>query len=93
MDRSQSLNAPLYFDGSNYVFWKVRMHAFLCTIDETIWDSIENGYVRHTTAKPEWDKAAFALANANSKAINSIFCGVSTDEFHKVSHVKTTKKA
>ena len=93
MDRSQSLNAPLYFDGSNYVFWKVRMHAFLCTIDETVWDSIENGYLRRTTTKPEWDKAAFALANANSKAINAIFCGVSTDEFHRILHVKTTKEA
>ena len=29
----------------------------------------------------EWDKAALALANANSKAINVIFCGVSTDNF------------
>ena len=93
MDRSQSLNAPPFFDGSNYVFWKVRMCAFHCAIDETVWDSIENGYVRPTTAKFEWDKAALALANANSKAINAIFCGVSTDEFHRISHVKTTKKA
>ena len=69
------------------------MHAFLCTIDETVWDSIENGYLRRTTTKPEWDKAAFALANANSKAINAIFCGVSTDEFHRILHVKTTKEA
>ena len=40
----------------------------------------------------EWDKATLALANANSKAINAIFCGVSTDEFHKISHVETTKE-
>ena len=33
------------------------------------------------------------MANTNSKAINAIFCGVSTNEFHKVSHVKTAKKA
>ena len=29
MDRSQSLNVPPYFDGSNYAFWKVRVRAFL----------------------------------------------------------------
>ena len=92
MDRSQSLNAPPYFDGSNYAFWKVRMRAFLCAIDETVQDSIENGWVRPTTSKAEWDKATLALANANSKAINAIFCGVPIDEFHKISHVKTTKE-
>ena len=33
------------------------------------------------------------MANANSKAINVIFYGVSTDEFHKISHVETAKEA
>ena len=33
------------------------------------------------------------MAIANSKAINAIFCGVSSDEFHKISHVKTAKEA
>ena len=69
------------------------MRAFLCAIDETIWDFVENGWVRPITAKVKWDKAALALANANSKVINAIFCGGSTDEFHRISHVKTTKEA
>ena len=38
-------------------------------------------------------RAALALANANNKAINAIFYGVSTDEFHRISHVKTAKEA
>ena len=45
------------------------------------------------TPKSEWDKVALALANANSKAINTIFCGVSTDEFHKILHVEIAKEA
>ena len=65
----------------------------LCTVDESVWDSVENGYVKPTTAKAEWDKAALALASANSKAINAIFCGVSLDEFHRILHMKTTKEA
>ena len=93
MDRSQSLNAPPYFDGSNYAFWKVHIRAFLCAIDEMVWDSVENGYVRPTTAKSKWDKAILTLANTNSKAINAIFCVVSTNEFHRISHVKTAKEA
>ena len=69
------------------------MCAFLCAINETIWDSIENGWVRPATPKAEWDKVAIVMANANNKTINAIFSGISTDEFHKLSHVKTTQEA
>ena len=69
------------------------MRAFLCAIDESVWDFIENGYVKPRMAKFNWDKAALALANANSKAIDAIFCGVSSDEFHRISHVGTAKEA
>ena len=93
MDRSQSLNTPPYFDGSNYAFWKVRMRAFLCSIDETVWDVAEVGWTRHEAVKSTWDKAAFAIANANSKALNAIFCGVSLDEYHKISQVTIVNEA
>ena len=93
MDQSQSLNASPYFDGSNYAFWKVRMKAFLCLIDETVWDAVDVGWTRLEAAKSTWDKAALAVANANSKALNAIFCGVSSDEFHKISHVTIAKQA
>ena len=58
MDRSQSLNAPPYFDGSNYAFWKVSMRAFLCSIDEAVWDAVEIGWTKPEAAKSTWDKAA-----------------------------------
>ena len=91
MDRSQSLNAPPYFDGSNYAFWKVR--AFLCSIDEAIWDAVEIGWTKPEAAKSTWDKAALATSNANSKALNAIFCGVSSNEFHRISHITVAKEA
>ena len=92
MDRSQSLNAPPYFNGSNYVFWKVRMMAFLCSIDETVWDAMNVGCTRPKVAKSIWDKEALVAANANSKAFSAIFCGVSPDEFHKISHITIAKE-
>ena len=46
-----------------------------------------------TTAKFEWDKAVLALANANNKAINAIFCGVSTNESHRISHMEIAKES
>ena len=93
MDWSQSLNAPPYFDGSNYAFWKVRMRAFLCSIDESIWDAFDIGWIRLEEAKSTWDKAALAASNSNSKALNAIFCGVSQDKFHRISHITIAKKA
>ena len=93
MDRSQSLNALPYFDGSNYAFWKVRMRAFLCSIDESVWDAVDIGWTRPEAAKFTWDKAALAASNANSKALNAIFCGVSLDEFHRISHITVAKEA
>ena len=93
MDRSQSLNAPPHFDGSNYAFWKVQMRAFLCSTNEAIWDAVDVGWTRLEAAKSTWDKAALAAANANSKALNAIFCGVSPNEFHKISHITIAKEA
>ena len=92
MDRSQSLNAPPFFDGSNYAFWKVRMRAFLCSIDERVWDAVENGWTRPEVVKSTRDKATLVMANAKSKALNVIFYGVSPDEFHRISHVTIAKE-
>ena len=64
MDRSQSLNVSPFFYGNNYAFWKVCMRAFLCSIDDTVWDAVEAGWTRPEAAKSTWDKGAFAAANA-----------------------------
>ena len=92
MDRSQSLNVLPYFYGNNYAIWKVRIRAFLCSIDDNVWDAVEVGWTRPEVAKSTWDKAALAAANANSKALNAIFYGVSLDEFHKFSHIIVAKE-
>ena len=93
MDWSQSLNAPPYFDGSNYAFWKIRMRAFLCFIDKSVWDAVDIGWTRPEVAKSTWDKAALAASYANSKALNAIFYDVSPDEFHRISHITVAKEA
>ena len=93
MDRSQSVNAPPFCYGSNYAFWKVRIRAFLCSIDDSVWDAVEIGWTRLEATKSTWDKVALMAANANSKALNAIFCCVSPNEFHKISHVTIDKEA
>ena len=69
------------------------MRAFLCSIDESVWDAIDIGWIRPKVAKSTWDKVALAASNANSKALNAIFCGVSADEFHRISHITIAKEA
>ena len=49
------------------------MRAFLCSIDETVLDAVDVGWTRPKAAKSTWDKANFAVANANSKALNAFF--------------------
>ena len=44
-------------------------------------------------AKSTWDKVTLATENANSKALNAIFCGGFPDEFHRISHVTVAKEA
>ena len=68
------------------------MKAYLCSIDESVWDVVEIGWTRSEAAKSEWDKAALTTANANSKALNAIFYGVSPDEFYRISHVTIAKE-
>ena len=69
------------------------MRAFLCSIDDVVWDAVEVGWTKPEAAKSTWDKAALAAANANSKALNAIFCGVSLEEFHRISHITVAKEA
>ena len=49
------------------------MRAFLCSIDEIIWDVVDVGWTRLEVAKSTWDKVALAATNTNSKVLNAIF--------------------
>ncbi|KAB1219783.1 hypothetical protein CJ030_MR3G005792 [Morella rubra] len=51
MDRGQLLSVPSFFDGSNCAYWKVRMRAFLKSIDERVW----------TAMSLEWEKASIIV--------------------------------
>ena len=53
MDHGQSLIIPPPFDGTNYVYWKVRMRVFLQSLDEKVWMA--------------WDDDTIKDANFNSR--------------------------
>ena len=93
MDRGQSLIVPSLFDGTNYAYWKVRMRAFLQSLDERIWHAVEIGWVQPKKALANWDEAKIKAANFNSRALKALFSAVTNEEFKKISLTETTKEA
>ena len=93
MDRGQSLIIPPLFDGTNYVYWKVRIIAFLQSLDEKVWQVVEIGWTKPTEALADWDDAKIKVKNFNSKALNALFSAVTNEEFKKISSTETAKKA
>ena len=88
MEHGHSLVIPPYFDGNNYVYWKVRMKAFLKSIDERVWNSVEYRWEKLTTPVSEWSTSQKEVAAFNSKAMNAIFNAVFMEEFRIISNVE-----
>ncbi|XP_022870860.1 uncharacterized protein LOC111390104 [Olea europaea var. sylvestris] len=91
---SQSLYVPPYFYGSSYAYWKVRMYAFLKSLDERVWVSIQNSRKPPSTTVSGvviptdislWTKDALAEYNWNSKGLHALFMSMSPEEFRIVS--------
>ena len=93
MDRGQSLIITPLFDDTNYVYWKVRMRAFLQSLDEKVWQAIEIGWTKPKKAPADWDDAKIKVANFNSRALNALFNAVTNEEFKKISSIETAKEA
>lgn len=98
---SQSLSVPPFFDGSNYAYWKVRMCAFLKSLDEHVWISVQNGWKPSSTTVSGtinltdislWTKDELAACNWNSKGIHALFMALSPEEFRRVSMCETAKE-
>ena len=94
MDRGgQSLIIPHLFDDTNYAYWKVRIKAFLQSLDEKVWQAMEIGWTKPKEAPADWDEAKIKAANFNSRALNALFSAVTNEEFKKISSTETAKEA
>ena len=93
MNRGQSLLISPLFDGTNYTYWKVRMKVFLQALGEQVWQAIEVGWIKPKEALVDQDDATIIAANFNSRAMNALFCGVTIEEFKKISSTEVAKKA
>ena len=66
MDRGKSLIVPPLFDGTNYAYWKVRMRAFLQSLDEKAQLAIEVEWTKPTELPMSQDDNKIKAANFNS---------------------------
>ena len=93
MDCGQSLLTPPLLDGINYAYWKVRMKGFLKALGEQVWQAVEVGWIKPKEALVDWDEATIKAENFNNRALNALFCGVTNEEFKKISSTKVAKEA
>ena len=89
MDKGQSLIIPPLFDDTNYAHWKVRMRAFLQSLDEKVWQVVEIGWTKPKEVPADWDEAKIKATNFNSRALNALFSAVINEEFKKISSTET----
>ncbi|KAG9458331.1 hypothetical protein H6P81_002839 [Aristolochia fimbriata] len=97
-----SSTCPPLLEGTNYPYWKARMTAYIKSIDEDAWLTVLEGWSRPTVVlegkmldKPQknWTDEEKKSSNLNSKALNAIFCGVSLEEFSRMSPIASVKEA
>ena len=79
MDKGQSLIIPHLFGGTNYAYWKVRMRAFLQSLDEKVWQAVEISLTKTKEASANWDEVKIKAANFNSRALNALFSVVTNE--------------
>ena len=93
MDHGQSLFIPPLFDGTNYAYWKVHMKGFLQALSEQVWQAIKVGQIKPKDVSVDWDEETIKAENFNSRALNALFCGVTNEEFKRISSTKVAKEA
>ena len=84
---------PPHFDGNDYAYWKVRMKAFLKSLDERVWLAMETPQARPNVAVAEWSTTQKEATSFNSKAMNAIFNAVFIEEFKRISNVEVAHTA
>eukprot|EP00253_Pinus_taeda_P026912 PITA_26912 len=88
-EREASIRPPI-FDGSNFIFWKVRITTYLQSLGTKVWDIVETGYTfpsatpTDTTGKKQYE--------TNAKVVNTLLGILSQSEFIKVMQLKTAKE-
>ncbi|CAL5438164.1 unnamed protein product [Camellia sinensis] len=92
---------PPFFNGSNYIFWKIRMKIFIQSLNYELWRIIVNGHkIPSKTIQGrilpkeeyEWDNNDLRNIQMNAKAMNLLFCALDFNEFKIISTCESAKE-
>eukprot|EP00253_Pinus_taeda_P031766 PITA_31766 len=88
-EREASIRPPV-FDGTNFVYWKVRVTAYLQSLGTEVWDIIDTGYT--FLASTPTDLTEKKKYETNAKAVNTLLGCLSQSQFFKVMQYKSAKE-
>ena len=69
------------------------MKVFLQALGEQVWQAVKVGWIKPKEASMDWNNATIIMANFNNRALNALFCGVTNEEFKKISFTEVAKEA
>eukprot|EP00253_Pinus_taeda_P022119 PITA_22119 len=84
-EREAPIKPPI-FDGTNFVYWKVRVTTYLQSLGTEVWDIIDTGYT-FPSATP-MDLAEKKQFETNANAVNTLLGCLLQSEFVKVKRAK-----
>jgi len=91
--------API-FDGENYDYWKECISIHIQSVDMDVWDPVANGRfqpqvvangVAQYKPKANWNDDDKKNVQYDLKARNILISSLGVNEYHSVSHCKTSK--
>ena len=91
--------API-FDGENYGYWKECMSVHIQSGDMDVWDAVANGRfqlqvvtngIAQDKSKADWSDDDKKKVQYDLKARNILISSLGVNEYHSVSHCKTSK--
>jgi len=81
---------PSIFYGINFVYWKVRVTAYLQSLGTEVWDIINTGYTFPSTTPI--DLVEKKKYETNAKVVNTLLRFLSQSKFIKVMQYKSAKE-
>ncbi|MBA0757963.1 hypothetical protein Gotri_021005, partial [Gossypium trilobum] len=74
---------PTLLNEENHSNWKVKMKFFIQAFDYGAWKIISRGLLETPKEEERWDANDKAKTQSNSKAMHTLFCAMSEEDFNK----------
>ena len=81
---------PLFFDGTNFAYWKVRMSAYLQGLDTKYWEICESA--DYVVLGARINELQITQHASNARARRILFSSLSLPEFERVSSLTTARE-